>query len=94
MAEEDIAIEELRKALGRVCNLPRPSLRNKILSETMVWIAKQLNVKIEYENIQTPEVCIDSKKDGYELKYRGCADHAPEFYSDCIECRAIAETTT
>lgn len=47
MAEEDQAADELRKSLRRVWAIPRPKVREKILMEILIVIAKELNIEFE-----------------------------------------------
>lgn len=46
MAEEDKVEEELYRALQAVCRLPRPSIRQRILLESMLAIAKIIGVEV------------------------------------------------
>lgn len=49
MAEEDRVADELHKAIVQVVRLPRPSIRQKILMDTMLGIAKYLGVEVEWK---------------------------------------------
>jgi hypothetical protein len=47
MAEEDEACQALKDALLRVARIPRPSIRNRILWETLKWCAAILGFSVE-----------------------------------------------
>lgn len=47
MAEEDAAALQLKTALKRVWAIPRPKVREKILMEILIVIAKELNIEFE-----------------------------------------------
>lgn len=49
MAEEDRAAEALQVALAKVIEIPRPTIRNKILHEAMTGIATYLGYDLVQE---------------------------------------------